>query len=182
MTDGSTYYWAGGRRIPLAASGQVLVDLAAVHDAGLSDAGVQHIRDAGRRLTDLYTLLSESALPEELTRTERAPGVHPVFLATDGTLLATLPEVRVESQDPACLDQVRRMVDDEALPATVKSEGKGRMVLEPKSHRGADALSLANKLSEAVRLDVAQARFLRVVPRPDQVTGQPRSRPLSSGS
>lgn len=170
MTDGSTYYWAGGRKIPLAASGQVLVDLAAVHDAGLSEADVQHIRNSGRRLTDSFSLLAADALPEELTRTERAPGVHPVFLATDGTLLAALPEVRVESQDPARLDQVRKMIDDEALPVTVKSEGKGRMVLEPKSHRGADALSLANKLSEGVRLDVAQARFLRVVQRPDQVT------------
>jgi hypothetical protein len=168
LTDGSTYYWAGGRRIPLAASGEVLVDLAAVHDAGLSEADVQHIRDSGRRLTDSFTLLSADALPEELTRAEPGPGVHPVFLATDGTLLAALPEVRVESQDPQRLHEVRKMIDDEGLPAIVTSEGKGRMVLEPKSHRGADALSLANKLSEGLRLDVAQARFLRVVPRPDR--------------
>jgi hypothetical protein len=171
LTDDSTYYWAGGQRIPLAASGEVLVDLGVVHDAGISDAVVQHIRDSGRRLTDTLTLLSADALPEELTRRGPSPsGVHPVFLATDGTLVAALPEVRVESHDPERLDQVRRMIDDDALSATIKSEGKGRMVLEPTSGRGADALSLANKLSEGVRLDVAQARFLRVIPRPDQAT------------
>jgi hypothetical protein len=85
----------------------------------------------------------------------------PVFRAEDGSLVAVLPEVRVESTDPKVLDEVAASVG----AATVE-RSEERLVIRPDSGRGEDALAIANQVHEAFDVDVAQARFRRVVPRP----------------
>ena len=86
----------------------------------------------------------------------------PVFRAEDGSLLAVLPEVRVECADPQVLDRVA----DSLEGATVAERSEERLVIRPDSGRGEDALAIANHVHEAYDVDVAQARFRRVVPRP----------------
>ena len=86
----------------------------------------------------------------------------PVYEAEDGTMLAVLPEVRVECADPKVLDQVA----DSLEAATVSERSEERLVIRPDSGRGEDALAIANHVHEAYAVDVAQARFRRVVPRP----------------
>ncbi len=95
-----------------------------------------------------------------------APGA-PVFEAEDGSLVAVLPEVRVESADPKVLDEVASSLDG----ATVTDRTEERLTITPDSGLGDDALTLANHVAETFQVDVAQARFRRVVPRPDTSPG-----------
>ena len=84
------------------------------------------------------------------------------FRAEDGSLITVLPEVRVECEDPAVLDAVSSSLRD----ARVTQRTDERLVIEPTSGRGEDALALANHLAESFDLEVAQARFRRIIPRP----------------
>jgi len=93
----------------------------------------------------------------------RDAGEAPVYRAEDGSLVAVLPEVRVESEDPSVLEEVTSSLRD----ARVTLRTEERLVIVPDSGRGEDALALANRLAESFDLAVAQARFRRVVPRPD---------------
>jgi hypothetical protein len=92
---------------------------------------------------------------------ESAGADAPVYRAEDGSLLAVLPEVRVECADPEVLDQVAA-----SLEAATVERSEERLVIRPDSGRGEDALAIANHVHEAFHVDVAQARFRRVVPRP----------------
>jgi hypothetical protein len=85
----------------------------------------------------------------------------PVYRAEDGSLVAVLPEVRVECADPEVLDRVAA-----SLEAATVERSEERLVIRPDSGRGEDALAIANHLHDAYGVDVAQARFRRVVPRP----------------
>jgi hypothetical protein len=89
-------------------------------------------------------------------------GDAPVYEAEDGSTLAVLPEVRVECADPAVLDAVAASLSG----ATVTDRSEERLVIRPDSGRGEDALAIANRVHEGFAVDVAQARFRRVVPRP----------------
>jgi len=88
--------------------------------------------------------------------------VHPVFRSEDGSRVVVLPEVRVEASDPEKLAELGRSL----TTARITQESADRLVIEPDSGRGADALALANTLAESADADLAQARFLRVVTRP----------------
>jgi hypothetical protein len=165
MTDDS-YYWAGGHRIVLKASQDVLVDLGVAARFGLDDAEIERLRQEGRHLTGTTVLLPERDLPkpsDHSTWSTRA--VHPVFRTDDGTLLAVLPEVRVEA-DQSKLAGVTQLVTGAEQTATVKEARPGRLVLEPISGNGGDALTLANTVFESCHPDLAQARFIRVTSRP----------------
>jgi hypothetical protein len=148
--------------VPLERSDEVVVD---VSEPGLSD-----LSSHGRALSGSLVLVPEAdavgALGEDCAS---MAGVHPVFRSEDGALVVVLPEVRVEAEDPEALSAVRRA----ATNAHLTGEDEGRLVLAPDSGRGEDALALANQLAESGDLaaDVIQARFLRIVPRPDTTAG-----------
>lgn len=165
MTDDS-YYWSAGQRIALKASHEVLVDLDAAARLGLEDRHIQRLRAEGRRLTSSTVLLPERDLPTPTSDSKWiSRAVHPVFRTEDGTLLAVLPEVRVEAK-PRKLAGVTRLVTRTEQTATIKEERSGRLVLEPISGNGLDALALANTVFERYHPDLAQARFIRVTKRP----------------
>jgi hypothetical protein len=157
---GSSYYWAGGRKIPLLPTDDVALDLdsdvaRSARSPGLGAKG----RQLSRSLLLVPREVAEQALGEA---TATAPGVHPVFRTEDGGLVAVLPQVRVEAADPRILDEASRSVSQ----ARVVERTDERLVLEPTSGRGEDALALANRLAETIAADVSQARFVRVVRRP----------------
>jgi len=163
MAADDAYYWAGGHKVPLSASPDVVVDLASAAVAPLESTQVDALRAAGRTLSGALLLVARTdavaALGEEGTS---GPGVHPVFRSADDSLVVVLPEVRVEASDPVRLAELVRGL----TTAHIKEESADRLVLEPDSGRGEDALALANTLSESTDADLVQARFLRVVPRP----------------
>lgn len=165
IDPGEAYYYAGGRRRGLGESDLVALDLAAVDAIGEGERDA--LRDQGRTLTGEVVLVDREAAARVLgDRLRDASGVHPVYEA-EGALVVVLPEVRVEGGADA-LDRVQRKA---ASTRTVVESDEGRLVLRPGSGRGEEALALANEIvesDESAGLDLAQARFLRVTPRPDR--------------
>jgi hypothetical protein len=89
-----------------------------------------------------------------------------VYQTDDKSLLVVLPEVRVETTDPAKEQRLYDLVKQS--DAVVAEAKRGRFVIRPSSGRGIDALALANRVVERVKPDIAQVRFVHIVPRPDQ--------------
>lgn len=173
MSAGDTYYVAGGQEVPLRASSDVVIDLYSEAARDLSDDELESLRAKGRSLSPSLLLVPESSAAEVIGTSESSgPGIHPVFHADDGSLIVVLPEVRVEARDDADLDEIGRAVTN----AHVKEQTKDRLVLEPDSGRGEDALELANTLAKSPLTDVSQARFMRVVPRPEPSRDEPEER------
>jgi ubiquinone biosynthesis protein UbiJ len=158
---GDAYYWAGGRKIHLEPAGDVVVDMDS-EAAGQAASTARSLRAGGRALTGSMVMVSRAAAEEALGEAAAsAPGVHPVYRAQDDTLIAVLPEVRVEG-DARSLQEIERALG----AAHVTERTDERLVLAPDSGRGEDALALANRIAERGGADVAQARFIRVVARP----------------
>jgi hypothetical protein len=76
-----------------------------------------------------------------------------------------LPEVRVEESRGAKRKHLADWLESHAQETVVTSRSADRFVLQPKSGYGGDALTLANQLTEQVGPELAQARFLRLLPR-----------------
>jgi hypothetical protein len=168
---GDAYYWAGGRKVPLTASTDVVVDLDSEAAAGLEPAQLDSLRAKGRTLSASLVMVARTDASEALgERCSTAPGVHPVFRSEDGTQIVVLPEVRVEGDDPDKLAAVvAGLGAGEGSPtaAHVTERSDERFVLAPDSGRGDDALALANSLAESSDTDLSQPRFMRIVARPE---------------
>ena len=101
-------------------------------------------------------------------RLDQDDALLPVFQYEDA-LVVVLPEVRVEI---AAGDEteVHRFLEQADVPNQVLTDRGTRLVVRPDSGRGEDALRLANELQESVPVEMAQARFLRRVPKRDRAT------------
>lgn len=162
-SEKTSYYYAGGKRVPLnRAADLIAVDVARLEsqlpDLLASDSGLR----AGRPLRDGIRLLERDSLsPATITRLQDAGVTQPVFRA-QGSIVVALPEVRVEDGSATKLAKARAAAEGKAKA----DADEGRLTLRPSSDNGADAIALANELVE--QLDVASAtpRFIRVVPRP----------------
>jgi hypothetical protein len=164
MSEASHYY-AGGVKVPIEPDRQrVCVDL------GLARSGPTLLRKWLRQarpkpVQGQLALLDRSALPAGvLEALEAASAVQPVFRHGEASLVA-LPEVRVEATR-AQRRQLDTLVKNGPIPASIEDQGAGRALLRPLSGNGADAVALANALHEALQPELAQARFVRIVPRP----------------
>ena len=119
----------------------------------------------GRELTKALRLVDGTDLPEPLRHTLDAAGaLQPVYGTADDARVVVLPEVRVEASDPETRKGLRDLVKDS--DAEMTESKPGRFVISVPSGRGDDALTLANRVVEELRPEVAQARFIHVVPRP----------------
>lgn len=155
-----TYYYAGGHRVPLLATDDVAVDLGSRTAMSMDGAARDGLRSLGRTLSSDLVLVTRTQAAEVLDVADA--GVHPVYRSEDGAKLVVLPEVRVEAADPALLAAISRTVT--GAHVTVQTED--RLTLVPDSGRSEDALALANSLAESGDLDLAQARFVRILTRP----------------
>jgi hypothetical protein len=165
VTAGDAYYWAGGRKIALRRSDQTAIDLAAAASSGLSEEHIERLSKTGRSGGSTLRIVSTSELPESVRSGLDASGaLQPVYEAGDGSQIIVLPEVRVETTDRSKARKLDQLASD--FDAAITEPREGRYVITPLSRRGADALDLANRVTEQVGPEVAQARFVRVVPRP----------------
>jgi hypothetical protein len=162
----SRYYYAGGEKVALTPAD----DLVAVDERALSSvpkAVENALRQNVQPLSGGVALLNRADLGADahaaMQVLEAAGAIHPVYRA-QGALLVALPEVRVEETRGAKRKRLTDWLASHAKEAVVTLHGEDRLVLQPKS--GSDALKLANELTEQVGPELAQARFLRVVPRP----------------
>jgi hypothetical protein len=160
------YYYAGGKKITLApADDLIAVDMRAL-SAGLPAA----VRDSVRPLSGEVGLINRADLGSDAAATIQAlkatGATYPVFRA-GGAVIVVLPEVRVEESRPGAKQKhLADWLASHSHEAVVKSRDQERLVLEPASGYGGDALKLANKLAEQVGPQMAQARFLRITPGP----------------
>jgi hypothetical protein len=163
------YFYAGGKRIPLELDPEhVVVDsgLVASREGKRPDPrsleGVEELRGG-------FYLVERRALTADLReRLDQDHALLPVFLYEDA-LIVILPEVRVEM---AAGEEagVHRFLEQTDIPNKILADRGTRLVVRPDSGRGEDALRLANELQESVPVEMAQARFLRKVPKRDRAT------------
>ncbi len=162
-----TYYYAGGQRVPLeAAPDLVAIDTAIAQE--LSSAAAQGALAKAKALRGGVALAEAASVPAPALAELRERGaLHPV-LRFGADLVVVLPEVRVEESRPEKIRELRRWLD--GARTRIRCSGTlegGRLEIRPASGRGQDALEIANELHERVDPELAQARFIRVVRRPD---------------
>ena len=162
------YYDVNGSRLPLSPADEVAVDLAAAHEANLPKGALADLTAGAKELRAGVVMLARDRLPSDVADSLQAAGaLHPVFGDGGDGLVVVLPEVRIEATDAKQAEEVRRFLESGEVRSEVIRDSADRMVVRPISRgRGADALTLANRVEEAVHPRMAQARFLRVVPRP----------------
>jgi hypothetical protein len=163
----ASYYYADGKRVALEPDpDHVAIDLrlAASRPLHLS---VEKLKP---RMSVLpgggVAVVPRALVPKQiLAELESIGALQPVYRAS-GARIVTYPEVRVEVESGR-REAVVSAIQESGIPTEVGSEEHGKMVLRPKSGRGVDALSLANFIYERAHPPMAQARFMRIVPRPD---------------
>ena len=177
MRQDSHYtYGDDGEQIELRPADKIAVDLEAAGTADLPAGVIADLRRQSDPLRGSVVLLrSDDLAAAVVDALESVGALHPVYTSEDGALLVVLPEVRVEVEDEAQAAKLRKHLDKTGSVEVVRDTGE-LLVLRPTSHRGDDALELANDITEFVDPPLAQARFLRVVPRPGSAAGGPRSR------
>ncbi|MEW4527627.1 MAG: hypothetical protein ACF8PG_00435 [Maioricimonas sp. JB045] len=162
------YYYANGRRVPLVRSRElVAIEDRAPEACGLDDTECARLKSASRPLRGGVSLIEREKLGDQLEQQlDSRQLLHPVFEA-EGALLVPLPEIRIEESRPEQCEQLEVWLKEHAAAAKVVKRRPGRMVLEPTSGDAEAALDLANKVHEQVDPEMAQTRFIRVVPSPD---------------
>lgn len=163
------YYYAGGKRIPLELDPEhVAVDVGDVDSRAGKRPEPAEVEGAEELRSGLF-LIERSSLPTDLrARLDQEKALLPVFHYEDA-LVVILPEVRIEIS-AGSETEVHRFLEQADVPNQVLTDQGTRLVVRPDSGRGEDALRLANELQESVSVEMAQARFLRRVPKRGRAT------------
>ncbi len=162
-----SYYYSGGKRIALEPDERTIaVDLRRARAAASPQVREWAERSGGlASVKDGIALVPRAEIPAEvLAGLDQEGAIHPVFRYGRARIVV-LPEVRVEVAG-AEEQRLRRALEKGDFQAEVEHDDGERLVLRPRSGRGIDALALANALHEKVAPSLAQARFLRIVPKP----------------
>jgi hypothetical protein len=163
------YYDIDGQTIRLEPSGELAVDGA----ANLSPdfvKGLASLVQAGESLVGDLVMIDKATMDPELEGAlDDARALQPVYRTADGTRVVVLPEVRVESNDEATVERIRAYASSDDTDAELVNDKGTSLVLRPCSGRGTDAIALANELFETYAPQVSQARFVRVVQRPETI-------------
>jgi hypothetical protein len=155
-----TYYYAGGAKVELTPAD----DLFAVESNDKQSVAAAS-QPLGRALTDSLRLVTKDELPAAKGM-DRSKPKYPVF-RSHGAIVVALPEVRVEESRKAHWAKLDKWLAEHSDVVTVVSRDDDRVVLRPVSGSGEDALTIANDLAEEIGPEMAQARFIRVTPRPN---------------
>ena len=164
------YYYASGHPVELTLDGNWLaIDTRQFKAAGTSPRlQATLLKDARPLRGDLILVKRQLLTPRQLDALTRHGAAHPVF-QSEGALLIALPEVRVEESSSQRRRALLRWIGEHGDVAQVVEDNGERIVLRPTSGQGADAITLANQLSEQIGPELAQARFVRVVEHFDAV-------------
>lgn len=165
---GKDYYYAGGERVELVRDDALLAfDGESLHESSLDEHVRTLVVSASRPVSSGIRIVDRAALPASaVQQLEKAGVLQPVFRC-QGAILIVLPEVRVEeSRAGGPQRKLVEWLEGHTNEVSVESDEDGRTTLRPRSGSGGDALQIANALAEKVEPELAQARFLRIVPRP----------------
>lgn len=167
MGEGDRYYYSGGVRIPLTPdSVYLVVDMERAKKANLSAEARTLLHKNIRPLRSGLYLLEQKVLSGAVRALLEGTGsLQPTF-RHGNTLIAVLPEVRVETSTENQRDSITEFVEKNKISAEIVQKRPDCFVLRPTSGRGIDALRLANRLEEEMHPELAQARFVRIIPKP----------------
>lgn len=160
------YYYADdtGTKVELELADAVGVDLESAAEAGVPRGRLKRLEQGGRSLRGAVVMLPRAEVADDTAaELDMAGALRPVYRA-EGADIVVLPEVRVETDTAKQAREVQDWMSKEGAEMIDASET--RVTFKPASGRGEDALELANRCNEQVKPALAQARFLRVVPRP----------------
>lgn len=161
------FYYADGSAVRLAPTELTAIDLDAARRGDVPRSLVEGLGVQGRELRGSLTMVEREALTPELERRLRASGaLRPVYRAEDGALIVVLPEVRVETIDADEATRVRRLVEAAPVRARIVERRPRHLSIQLDGAEGTETLDLANRIQEEIHPALAQARFVRVVPRP----------------
>ena len=159
------YYYAANIRVPL----ERLRDYLAVDVGRLPHSAARlanELRQNGKELRRGVFLARRCDVAAALlSQLEHTSAERPVYLHEDA-LIVVLPEVRVENSSEDQLKTVQSWVKQNESNAKLVADRRGRMVIEPVSGCGEDALELANQLHEELGVEMAQPRMLRILKSP----------------
>ena len=158
-TNAPRYYYADGKQIRLSPDPAYLaVNLSRIDRERIKGLRGTVIGDVG--------LFPVASVPKQVRDSFLEAGaLLPVYRAADAHI-AVLPEVRVELSSKRQHPAFRTAIKSSGIEASVEPTDGNSFVLRPQSGSGSDALSLANFVHEHVRPRMAQARFLRILPKP----------------
>ena len=160
--NGPSYYHSGGTRVPLLDA----PDLIAANSVALAgDAvGKRALDSPATSLPGGYLLFQVDQLAEGLGKQLEDAGLTQPVFRTAGATLVVLPEIRVESENDALLEEVADSLGD--TKGLAISRSPGRLGINLESGDGRDSLALANSLAERHPGLSVTPRFLRIVERP----------------
>jgi hypothetical protein len=159
----SSYYYASGKQIRLDPARELVAfDAGALPALGLPEDARNGLLRVCRTLRGDLAIADTGAVPA---------GVIARF---GQDLVVVLPEVRVEESRHEQREKLEAWLKGAEKMLSASGIGTVRLTLRPASGRGEDALHIANELHERIGPELAQARFVRVVARPD--VQQPRKR------
>ncbi len=158
------YYYASGQPVDLTLDEDWLaIDTRKFKAAGVSPRLQVALLKEARPLRGDLILMNRQEIPaKQLDALTLHGAVHPVFRA-EGAILVALPEVRVEESSTQRQRALHRWIRQHGDEAELIEDNGAKILLRPTSGHGADAIALANHLTEQVGPELAQARFLRVV-------------------
>lgn len=163
----SAYYYAGGRKVVLDSDEEhVAVDRRLARQAGLA-AEVEEASVVGSRQEAVMVVAQRSALGHDtLASLEQAGAIQPVY-RRDRAVVVPLPEVRIEVDTPEQHRAVLAALGESGVaPHRIAEETSDRIVVQPESGHGDDALTLANEIYERAHPAAASVRFVQFVPKP----------------
>ena len=159
------YFYAAGKRVTLEVESSLwALDTEALAVAAIAQTLRERILADARVLRGKYVLVHlPAALLDEL---RAAHAVQPVFRSA-GAMLVALPEVRVEESRPETLQRLRDWLASRRQWIDVSEPAAGRLTLRPASGEAEEALEIANALAEEIGPELAEARFIRSIERPE---------------
>ena len=156
-------YIAGGQTVCLEPDGK----FAGIKLDGLDDKERRLVEEGARIVSPGMAVVKRDVLSEaQLGTLHKQGALFPVFTGKGASMIA-LPEVRVEPQvGMAGMKSLTKWLHAHADQIKVTSQAAHRIVLEPVSGYGPDAVTIAHNLATKFKGLSASPRFVRIVSRP----------------
>lgn len=168
MSDKELYYYANNEQVNLELEHAVIAfDLDEIKRP--SRVFQNFVRQHAEQLRKSVYIVNRDDLPKEIAKIiEANQAERPVYRAGN-TVVIVLPEVRVEDDSQGNLERlVSEWVKKNDSLACIKEDIRGRVVVEPVVKSGDDALRIASRLVEDLKIQSAQPRMIQKIqsPRP----------------
>lgn len=159
------FYYAEGKRVPLAEERRyrVLTEVA-LERLVVEEPDRRRVRERARSLPGGLLLVDLDQIPKPIADALASDASLSTVFRHGRELIHVLPEIAVASSDPSALAAARRLL--EGAQAEVQGKRDDEFVARLPAASGAEILELAGRVFDQAHPEMAQPRFLRVLPRP----------------